>query len=416
MSSWLQKGAIVARICLIRQFYYPLDIRVRREVEALIGAGHEVDVICLRRPDEPARELTGRLRVHRVGVSHRRGGVLSYLTQYGSFFAAAMWLAGWKHLRRRYDIVQVNSMPDALVFAAMVPRLLGARVVLDLHECMPEFLGTKFGAGPGHPAVRVVGWLEQASIRFADAAITCTDQQREAFVRRGASPAKIGVILNAADESVFDITRFPPRPRQDGTYTLICHGSVEAHYGLDTVIRAVALLKDEMPELRFEIYGDGTQVGELRRLALDLGVQDQIYFSDGYAPMDDLLQAIASADAGVVAMKRDAFRDLTHCNKMYDFIAMGKPALLSRTRSVEAYFTPESFAYFTSDDPHDLAAAIRRMAADPERAAQQVKEASRVNEPYRWPHQRERYLAMVQRLLTPRRRGVPARAVKGARP
>ena len=79
-------------------------------------------------------------------------------------------------------------MPDALVFAAAVPRLLGARVLLDLHECMPEFFSVKYGVGPAHPALRLLAAAEQMSIRFADRVITCTEEMRETFVRRGADP------------------------------------------------------------------------------------------------------------------------------------------------------------------------------------------------------------------------------------
>ena len=97
------------------------------------------------------------------------------------------------HLRRRFDLVQVNTMPDALVFAAVVPKLLGARVVLDLHECMPEFYAVKFAAGMRHPVVRLLAWFEQSAIRFSDVAITCTDQMRDAFCSRGAAKEKIEV-------------------------------------------------------------------------------------------------------------------------------------------------------------------------------------------------------------------------------
>lgn len=87
-------------------------------------------------------------------------------------------------------------MPDALVFAALVPRLLGARVLLDLHECMPESFATKYDVDRTHPIVRLLSWLEQRSIAFADHAITCTELQREAFVGRGAARDKIEVVLN----------------------------------------------------------------------------------------------------------------------------------------------------------------------------------------------------------------------------
>jgi glycosyltransferase involved in cell wall biosynthesis len=115
--------------------------------------------------------------------------------------------------------------------------------------------------------------------------------------------------------------------------------------------------------------------------------------------MDDLVRAVASADAGIVAMKRDAFRDITHCNKMFDFITMRKPALVSRTSAVHAYFGDDCFEMFESADPVDLARAIRRLHEDPERRAQLVARATQRNERYRWPRQRAQYLRIVRRVL-----------------
>ena len=123
----------MARVCVVRQYYYPLDIRVRREVEALLAAGHEVDVVCLQGPEQPVSERDGRLRVRRLPLRHRRGGgAVGYVSRYGSFLllAAAVVLA--LHLRRRYAVVQVHSLPDPLVAVGLLPRLLGARVLLDL--------------------------------------------------------------------------------------------------------------------------------------------------------------------------------------------------------------------------------------------------------------------------------------------
>jgi glycosyltransferase involved in cell wall biosynthesis len=383
----------MARVCVIRQGFFPLDTRVRREVHALAEAGHEVDVICVRRLGEPRRERRGRVRVLRLPTPlERTDGPLRYVIQYAAFGIAAAAVAAVLHARRRWDVVQVNSMPDALVFAAAVPRLFGTRVVLDLHECMPEFFQVKFGVGPRHPAVRLVAAAEQASIRFADAVITCTDQMRDAFVARGARADKIEVVLNAADEAVF-------RPRQqarNGHFTLICHGAIERSYGHDTLLRAAALARDDVPGLRVAIFGDGTYRPALERLASDLGLADCVRISDGWAPIDQLVDAIASADAGVVAMRRDAFRDLTHCNKMFDFIAMHRPAIVSRTRAVEAYFGEDCFAYFESGDERGLADAIRALHREPELRDRLAERAAAVAAPYRWPRQRETYLRVIE--------------------
>ena len=387
----------MGRVCVIRHWYYPQDPRVHREVEALLRDGHDVDVICAGGPSEPRRER-GRVSVWRIPIGHRRRGLAHYAAQYAAFLIAATALAGMLAIRRRYDVVQVNSLPDWLVFAAIVPRMLGARVLLDLHECMPEYYMTKYRLAARHLLIRALSALEQASIAFADFAITCTEQMRERFIERGADPRKVGVVLNACDEDRFDARGYPG-PSADGTFTLVCHGTIEENYGTDLPIRAVALLKDDLPSLRLRVYGDGTDRARCIDLARELGVADRVWFSDGFVPFEELMRCIAAADAGVVAIRRDRFRDLTHCNKMYDLVALRRPAIISRTRAVEAYFGEGSFELFESDDVPDLARAIRAVATDPELRARLVARATAVGEPYRWMHQRERYLGYVRSLL-----------------
>jgi glycosyltransferase involved in cell wall biosynthesis len=389
----------MARVCVIRQGFFPLDTRVRREVHALASAGHEVDVICVRRPGQRRRERLGHVTAYRLPLPLQRSDSRGrYLLQYGTFALAAAVLCSLLHLRRRWDVVQVNSMPDALVFAAAVPRLLGARVLLDLHECMPEFFSVKYGVAPGHPALRLLAAAEQLSIRFADHVLTCTEQMRETFVGRGADPTKIDVVLNSADERIFDAVRHPPAPRHPGRFTLLCHGAIEHSYGIDTLLRAAALLRDDIPGLRVEIFGDGTYRSEVERLCDELGLDGSVRMSAGWAPIDELVAAIAAADVGIVAMRRNAFRELTHCNKMFDFIAMQRPVAVTRTRAVEAYFPGSCFALFDSGDERDLARAIRALYDDPALGERLVANAAAVNEPYRWAHQRELYLRAVAEL------------------
>ncbi len=389
------------RILVIRQNSITFDPRVRREVAALLDAGHEVDVISVREDGERWRERTAALTVYRLPAAMRSPSrsPAGYTLRYGLFLLVAALLSGALHLRRRYALVQVHSLPDFLVFAAAIPKALGARVVLDLHEMMTEFFGTKFGAAAGSVPWRVVAATEQASIRFADFAFTCTKEMREAFIARGADPDRIGVVLNSSEEDVFDVERHPPRGSEDGAFVILCHGSVEQRYGIDTAIEAVALLRDEIPGLRLQIMGDGSYVEGARALAAQRGVADRVEINGRWVALPVLLDAIAGCDAGLVAMKRDAFRDLTHCNKMYDLVTMRRPVLMSRTRSVEAYFDDESFEYFDSEDPTALADAIVRLHGDGARRSARVRHATQALEPYRWPRQREVYRGYIEGVL-----------------
>jgi glycosyltransferase involved in cell wall biosynthesis len=394
------------RICAVRQF--PFDTHLRREVDVLLDAGHEVDVVCMSRPGEPRRERRGSLTIWRMPVGHRRAGAQRYVIEHVAFLATAMLTVAALHVRRRFAVVQVNSPPDSVVLAALVPKLAGTPVLLDLVECTPEFFATRFGTGQGHPVVRLLSAVEQLALRFADGAITGTRQMRERFAERGADPGRIDVVLNSSDERFF---RLPDQAdsaaSRDGAFTLICHGSIERRYGLDTIIRAVALLAHELPDLRFEIYGEGSGTDELRQLAAELGVAQRVGFN-GFVEIGVLVEAIAAADAGIVAVKRDPFRDLTHTNKMFDFVALRRPAIISWTQSVADYFDDSAVEYFRSDDPEDLARAIRRLHSEPERRAAMVRRASELYDDYRWPRQAQIYLSAVERLARRRRARVVA--------
>jgi glycosyltransferase involved in cell wall biosynthesis len=375
----------------------PADTRVLREVTALAETGYEVDLVCVRKADEPARERWGPVQVWRLTVPDRGGGVARHLVSYACFFLSAAVLVGVLHLQRRFRLVQINTPPDALVFVGAAPRLLGARVLLDLQECMPEFFATKFGTGMEHPAVRLVTAIEQRSIRFADRVITPTVQLREMFIRRGADSGKISVVMDGADEVIF--RPLPPSGPESDRFTLISHGTVEERYGLDTAIAAIAPLRAAIPGIHLKIYGDGSDLGRLRRLAAELGVADRVYFSGGFIPCDELVRAIANADIGVVAMKRDEFRDLTLASKMFDYVAMRVPMVVARTRSVEESFPSGSVELFDSNDPVDLARAIRRLYADRGRRDRVARHAATAAQPYRWCYQRASYLSVVNRLL-----------------
>ena len=392
----------MARICVVRAFFVPDDVRVRREINALADAGHRVTVVCMRSPGSVRRERYGDVEIHRLPMTHRRGGILRYAFEYLAFPLLAALYLGLLDLRRRFDLVQVNTIPDWLVFAAAGPRLRGVPVIVDLHELMPEFFASKFGTTLRHPGVRALARLEQASIRFADLAMTCTEEMRNAFVSRGADADRISVVMNSSEEAIFDPQTFPPRrDRQTGRFSLICHGTIEERYGLDTIIRALRRLDDQIPGLTLEIYGEGTYQHELRGMVEEFGLADRVSFN-GFVPVDQLVAAIADADAGVVAMKRDAFRDLTQCNKMFDLITMRRPVICSRTTSVMASFPDDCLQYFDADDDADLARAIEEVFAQPHLGPQLVERAEEQNPAYRWLRQRERYLALVDQALAGR--------------
>lgn len=385
----------MSRICIIRHYYYPEDPRSRREAEALVEAGHHVDILTLRQDGEPVREVINGVHVRRLPVGHYRGSLFHYAYEYGAFFVLAFLFLTARFFRRRYDVVQVNSLPDFLVFAAATAKLFGARVVLDMHECTPELFCTKYGASAGHPVVRLMAWIEQLSLAFADQVITCTPQQRAVFASRGTPSEKIAVVLNAANSAIFrPRTPGPVLWQPGGAFELVAHGLVVQRYGHETMVRAVALLACEIPGISLHVYGKGDYLPQMEALACELGVSDRV-IAHGFVPEEELLDGIARAHVGVIAARRDTFRDLTHTQKMYEYVSMRKPVVIAETPAVRTHFDDSCFQFFASDDPADLARALRDLYHNPARALEMIESASCRYRAYAWEAQRHVYCDAV---------------------
>ena len=182
---------------------YPADPRPRRAAEALLKEGMHVDLICEGDAHSLKRETIDRLQIVRIPVRHYRGGFSSYAYQYAAFISYSAAILAWRSLRGRYDLVYVHNMPDILVMSALVPRLLGAKVILDQHDPMPELMTTIFSMAEKSVGVRVIRSLEKWSMARADLVITVNLACKRIFSERSCSAEKIGVVMNSPDGSIF---------------------------------------------------------------------------------------------------------------------------------------------------------------------------------------------------------------------
>lgn len=386
---------------MIVHAYYPADPRVRREAEALLGAGWAVDIVCLRDRGEPPTADFGGARVYRLPVRRHRGrGLAVYLLEYLVFFLLASLQVTWLHFQCRYDVVQVHNMPDFLVFAALLPRLLGARVVLDIHDLVPELYMLKFGDRPNHPLIWLTRWAERGSTAFAHHVITAGEPFRRRLIARNVLPDKVTVIMNSADPRLFrPVQRTEAGFRKNGCFMLMYHGGLFERYGLDIAIKAVDRLRDEIPGLRFHIYGQGEAADELRQLIEERDLSEWVRLG-GFVPLDEIPELIAAADLGVVPYRRNLFTDLLYPTKAFEYMVLGVPVILARTEAVVQLFGAIPDMFFQPEDVDDLAMRILSLYQDPGRMRRLLDAARRAYVPYAWENQRKEYLLLMHRLAT----------------
>lgn len=428
---------------MITHSYYPQDPRVRREAEALVSAGFEVDVLCLRKSTERSRDVHNGVRIFRLPISRHRGsGLLVYALEYLAFLIAATVVAAILFVRHGYRVLQTHTIPDFLVFATIMPRILGAPVVLDMHEVMPEFFAAKFRLAQNHPLIVGLRLIERVSTSFASVVLTVSDPIRNILVGRGVSPAKSHVVMNSADEKIFTPVQNPglgaapaavsvvPATEPAGSTTVVTeekqgkvsegesisqfgedtqtnktrpfrfiyHGLLSELYDLRPVFQALALLRNKKHQAyELSIIGDGPMLAKYRTLSQELGL-DQVVRFHGEVPVERIPAFLQGADAAIIPLRREGFTDLAMPTKFLECIAMGIPVVAADRATLRYYFGDECVLYFTPEDVASIAAAIEKLAVTPALCAELARNATRRYETISWPFMRRRYVELIEKI------------------
>jgi glycosyltransferase involved in cell wall biosynthesis len=388
-------------IAIVVHAIFPGDSRVRRQADALIEAGLQVDVLCLRQPGEATEDSNSALRVVRLPVNRSFIGFAGHLVEYMAFAAMAAWRLAREHRRRRYDLVQVASVPDFLVFAALPEKLVGVPVILDLHEDMPEFFRDRFASPVLRPLLPLVSAAARTSAAFADELLTVHEPLRRLSIERGVPAERIAVVMNSADGRLFDPSRHARRSfMQDGQLRLIHHSNLQRIYGLDVAIGGLARLRPGL-DWRLDVYGDGPWRPRVAAAIERHGVGGRVTLH-GRVPIDDLPAALAGSDIGLVPSLPDPYLAYSLSTKLLEYAAMGVPTIASDLATFRHHFTDAALRFVPGGDPDALAVAIEDLANHPEATVAMGLEAQRQAAAYDWEHQKARYLEIVTRLIEPR--------------
>ena len=391
---------------MLVQTDYQMDIRVRRKAEALVAAGYAVDVLALRAaPSGKKSYVLNGVQVHTISLGKQRGSMGRYVFEYLAFLVWATVKLTLFSLRRGYAVIDVNNLPDFLVFAALPARFKGAKVVFDMHEITPEFVMSKYKVAANHWLVRLSRAIERACIRYADHVVTINEPVRRLLATRGLLPGRSTVILNSVDEDLFreTSTRAPAAVASAGqaTFVMMYHGTLTRIYGLDIALEAFNEARADMPGAEFWILGEGPEMGVLQEQARRLDIDTKVRFIGSVLPQE-IPVWLRRCDAGVLATRQDVFLDLSFSNKLSEYIVMDKPVIASRIRTIRHYFSEEALAFFEPGNKTDLAHQMIRFYRDARMRARFASQAKAEYQPIRWEVMRERYLRLIENLTTAR--------------
>jgi glycosyltransferase involved in cell wall biosynthesis len=384
------------RVCMVTHSFYESDNRVTRYAEALAQRGDEVDVVSLKRSENvPTEEVIAGVNVHRLqtrkGKNEQRK--LDYLWPLLRFlFVSSFWLMK-RHRQKPYDLVHIHNIPDFLVFAAWYPKLKGAEVMLDIHDIVPEFYGSKFAIPETSPTIRTLKVVERASARFADHVILANHLWLDKYVSRSAQAGKCSVFINNVDTDIF---RLRPRNRNGDADKLIIlfPGGLQWHQGIDIAIKAFKKIRPEVPNAEFHIYGDGNMKSQLVSLAQELNLNGSVKFFEPIR-IRQIAEVMANADLGVVPKRADSFGNEAYSTKIMEFMSVGVPVVVSSTKIDRFYFNDSVVRFFESGNEDALAKAMLELLKDATLRKQMVNSASEYAVQNSWEVRKSDYLALV---------------------
>jgi glycosyltransferase involved in cell wall biosynthesis len=384
--------------------HYPADPRPRRAAEALVREGVSIDLICLQEnEDEQKRETVDGVNVSRVPLKRRRGGRITYIAQYATFILISFFYLAFRSLTRRYDFVHVHNMPDVLVFSALVPRLLGAKIILDLHDPMPELMRTIFKLPEEGFSVRLLKRLEKWSIAFADAVLTVNLACKKIYTSRSCAAEKIHVVLNSPEDDVF---AFQPATSQgrNGAQTskpfeILYHGSLVERNGFDLAVNALEIIKGVVPQARLRVCGAATPFfDKVMTSAEQRGLQKLIDYA-GVMDRKQIAKAIHNCDLGIIPNHRNIFTEINTPTRIFEYLALGRPVIAPRAGGIQDYFNDEELIFFNLGDAKDLAEKIEFVFTRPGEVDEIVKRGQKVYLSHTWSQEKSRLLSAISELV-----------------
>ena len=376
------------RALVLVHSYYLRDTRAQRHANSLAERGWAIDVVCARDKSESFSERAGAIHIMRLPARRRGGSPLRKTFEYCSFALMAFCCVTFLWLVRRHRLVYVLGIPNFIVLCALVPRIAGARVLLDMRDPFPEFFLAKYDARERHPLLPVLLLEERLSARFASLVLTAVPSMATLYTR-SLPRERIAVIWNAPDPKLF--TRSSTVVKDPGDRTLLYVGTVTHPYGVDLAVRAVARLREKIPSLRMRIVGQGDLFASIDELARSEGISDRLIV-DRSVPLGQIPDIVAQAWLGVQPNRDNPLMRYSLSTKIIEWCLLGLPVAAGRTPPLVEAFSEDEILFHDPGDLDGLCARICEADADPARLAGRAERARVAADRFRFDREIESFV------------------------
>jgi len=332
---------------------FPGDVRVDKEVQSLFEAGHRIIVASSTSKDLPRVEKATNCTIYRKKISpfilKSSVGALKFPFYFNFWRSFINEIA----ITEKFDAIHVHDLPLARVGFEFKHKL-GVKLVIDLHENYPALLEisqhTNTFIGKLLSSKKQWRNYEVEMANKADALIAVVQEMKERLCNLKIDANKIYVLENTP---IVDNKTIEKNVNSD-FLTLTYIGGITEARGLQYIIKGMALLSESHKNVRLWIVGDGKYLKDLKILSSNLGVDNLVTFF-GKVKSSETVAFLAQTDIALIPHVRSEQSDNSSPNKLYEYMSVGLPVMVSNCTSVERVVkeTGVGFSYI-HDSPADF--------------------------------------------------------------
>ena len=357
---------MIQRVGMILDADFPPDARVRNEALCLLDAGFEVYLFALAYKHPPGTENIEGINVVRLPASTLlyKLSALAYTWP----FYHQMLVPRIRRFIEKYQIEALHIHDIQVARAVFNANKRKLPVVLDLHENRPVIMAhyRHTNTWLGKRLIKPQNWekWQRRLVPKADFVAVVTEEAKQDIINNyGVDATRIIVLPNTVRKSEFlqASIRRDIKQKFSGSFNLLYLGDTGLRRGIDTAIESLAILKKEIPNIRLILVGKSSEDKVLRDLVIKLQVEKNVSF-EGWQPPELLPSYIAVSDICLSPLKRNRHHDTTYANKIFQYMALGKPIVasncLAQARLIVKYNTG---LIFEAGEPKDMANKIKQL-------------------------------------------------------
>jgi glycosyltransferase involved in cell wall biosynthesis len=180
---------------------------------------------------------------------------------------------------------------------------------------------------------------------------------------------------------------------------LYYHGSIEELFGVDTLINAMPTIVKKIQNVKLHIYGGGRLLEGCRELVEKFGINEFVYFYNSI-PFGELPRILAQADIGIVPTKGSVFADEILAMKSLEYISLGIPIIISKTKGHSYYYDSSMVKFFEPGDKDDLAKAVIELYSNENKRKMLRAQSQLFIEKFGWQNTKNTYIQIVKNLIS----------------